>query len=334
MRRWTNLALLGLLAAVFLTGWLAFSYGTAPSRWSLLVHTLAGLAIVALTPWKSLIARRSLRRRAPGWWASLLFSALVLVSIAAGLLHSTGLLRWVGDITAMEVHVGAAIAAVPFAIWHVVARRIPIRRIDFSRRNFLRAGVLLGSAGLAYATTEGIARIARLPGAARRFTGSYELASFQPELMPVTQWMFDRVPQIDVRGWRLRVHQGGGTREWTYEELFGFNDRLRATLDCTGGFYSEQDYEGVWLNRLIPDAGHALSVHARSHSGYDRRFPVEDLPHLLLATRVGGRPLDPGHGFPVRIVAPDRRGFWWVKWVTSLTLDGTPYWWQLPFPLQ
>jgi DMSO/TMAO reductase YedYZ molybdopterin-dependent catalytic subunit len=32
---------------------------------------------------------------------------------------------------------------------------------------------------------------------------------------------------------------------------------------------------------------------------------------LLLATRVGGAPLEPRHGFPARLVAPGRRGFWW-----------------------
>ncbi len=334
MRRWTNLALLALLSAVFLTGWLAFAHATLPSRWSLIVHAVAGFAIVALTPWKSVIARRGVQRRRPGWWASLIFSVLVLVSIVAGLLHSTGIVRWLGEVTAMEVHVGAALAAIPFAVWHFLARRIPVRAADLSRRSVFRAGGLLAGTGLAYAATEGMVRVSSLPGAGRRFTGSYELASFQPELMPVTQWMFDSIPRIDASAWRLVVRAGRRIREWTYEELAAFDDRLRAVLDCTGGFYSEQDWAGVWLSRLVPDPGGALTVRIRAQTGYDRRFPVEELPRLLLATRVGGQPLDRGHGYPVRIVAPDRRGFWWVKWVTSIEVGDTPYWWQLPFPVQ
>ena len=43
---------------------------------------------------------------------------------------------------------------------------------------------------------------------------------------------------------------------------------------------------------------------------------------------------DPGHGFPVRLVAPDLRGYWWVKWVSTITVDELPAWWQLPFPIQ
>jgi DMSO/TMAO reductase YedYZ molybdopterin-dependent catalytic subunit len=55
---------------------------------------------------------------------------------------------------------------------------------------------------------------------------------------------------------------------------------------------------------------------------------------LLVATRVGGQLLDAGHGFPVRLVAPNRRGFWWVKWVTRITTEALPSWWQVPFPTQ
>ncbi len=72
----------------------------------------------------------------------------------------------------------------------------------------------------------------------------------------------------------------------------------------------------------------------RSSTGYDRRFPIEEAPGLLLATRFGGQALDAGHGFPARLVAPDRRGFWWVKWVVAIEVDGLPFWWQTPFPTQ
>ena len=45
-------------------------------------------------------------------------------------------------------------------------------------------------------------------------------------------------------------------------------------------------------------------------------------------------PLETGHGFPVRLVVPGRRGFAWVKWVASVEPDAAPWWWQPPFPLQ
>ncbi len=58
-----------------------------------------------------------------------------------------------------------------------------------------------------------------------------------------------------------------------------------------------------------------------SVTGYRRTFPIADAGSLWLATRCQGRLLDAGHGAPVRLVAPGRRGFWWVKWVASVELS-------------
>jgi hypothetical protein len=325
----TNLALLVLLAIAFLTGWLAFAFTTAPARWSLVVHAAGGFGIIALLPWKSMIARRGLGRPRPGRWASVLLGMLVLISLMAGLLHSTGLLVYWGPLTAMDFHVGAAIAAVPLAIWHVAARHVRVRRTDLSRRNVLRAGVVVAGAAVAYAGSELVVRASGMPGAARRFTGSYEAGSYQPDSMPVSSWMFDAVPLIKQGRWRLPA----GGREWSYDELFAFDDRVTATLDCTGGFFSTQEWAGARLDRIIgrPDG---TTIRVVSVTGYDRRFPIERAGSLLLATRAGGRPLDPGHGYPARLVVPDGRGFWWVKWVNAIHVDDVPYWWQPPFPLQ
>ena len=334
MKRWTNLALFVLLGLAFTTGWVAFFYGTAPSRASLILHAASSYAIVALTPWKAVIAAHAIRRRRGGWWASLVFTGLVIASVGAGIMHSTGLMLAIGPFSAMEVHVGAAAAAIPFVAWHVLARRIPMRAVDLSRRSLLRAGSLLAGAGLAYGAGETAVRLLSLPGSLRRFTGSYEYGSLQPAQLPVTQWLFDAVPAINPATWRLTVQAGATAREWTYDELLAFNDRVTATLDCTGGFYSTQDWSGVWLSRLLPPGNSDRSLHVRSFTGYDRRFAVADADRLLVATSLGGMPLDPGHGFPVRLVAPDLRGYWWVKWVTSIAIDELPSWWQLPFPMQ
>lgn len=331
--RRTNLALLGLLAAAFATGGLAYAIGTGWTRWAVVAHGVAGLAIVGLAPWKSVIARRGLRRARPGSWASVVFSALVAVAVAFGVVHAAGAMRSGSAITAMQVHVGAALAAIPFALWHVVARRVRPHRADLSRRSLLRAGALLGGTGLAYAATEGLWRAASLPGADRRFTGSHEKGTFRPDEMPITQWLDDSVPQVDPATWRLVVRAGPEERPWTYRELEDLRERLRATLDCTGGWFAVQDWEGARLDRLLPEGARGRSVLVRSATGYTRRFPLRDAPRLLVATRVGGEPLSAGHGFPARIVAPGRRGFWWVKWITEIEVSATPWWWQPPYPL-
>ena len=328
--RRTNLVLLFLLAAAFLTGWLAFSSDSWSSRSVLVIHGVAGLAIIGLLPWKSLIVRSSIRRRGGwSWVVGAALTLLLLVSLAFGFLHAGGLpYLWstpllssipvVRELTAMEFHVGAALALVPFAIWHVVTRPVKMRPTDLSRRVVLRLGVLLGASAAA---------LAILPSGRRGLTGSYRL-----EALPVTSWLFDPVPDVDAGSWSLLA----GSRRWSYAELASFSDRTRAVIDCTGGWYSEQEWEGVWLTRLLPphELAGALSVSVRSVTGYPRRFDAADLSHLLLATRVGGAELAPGNGYPVRLVAPGLRGFWWVKWVVELRPELAPWWWQSPYPLQ
>ena len=66
-----------------------------------------------------------------------------------------------------------------------------------------------------------------------------------------------------------------------------FDDRVRATLDCTGGFYSEQDWSGVWLSRLLPVSPDAMSLLVRSSTGYTRRFPIETFRRCEIDTVLG-----------------------------------------------
>ncbi|HEX8100517.1 MAG TPA: hypothetical protein VF660_10015, partial [Actinomycetota bacterium] len=207
--RRTNLALLVLLGAALGTGALAYAVGTGWARWSVVAHGTVGLGIVTLTPWKSVIARRGIRRARPGSWASIAFGVLLVMALAAGLAHGTGLLRSVGGVTAMQIHVGAALASVPFGIWHVLARRVRVRRTDFSRRTLLRSALLGGASLASYGALSGLTWVARLPGRRRRFTGSYETGSLRPEIMPVTQWLNDAVPLVDPSAWRLSIRTGG-----------------------------------------------------------------------------------------------------------------------------
>ena len=57
-----------------------------------------------------------------------------------------------------------------------------------------------------------------------------------------------------------------------------------------------------------------------SVTGHRWTFPLAEFRTMLLATHVGGEPISPGHGAPVRLVAPERRGFQWVKWVDRIAI--------------
>lgn len=319
-----------MLGAALLTGALAFAIG---GRWAfvaLAAHGAAGLGIVLLSPWKFAISRRGLRRGRPGASGSLLLTVLVASTVATGIAHAVGL--W-PSVLAMQIHVASALCSIPLASWHVIARPVRPRRADLSRRSFLRTAAIAGGSVAVFGAFEGFVHVTGLPGATRRATGSYERGSFDPDAMPVTQWLDDGVPRIDLSSWRLEIEMPSGSRTLTCAEVFDHTDRVRATLDCTGGWFATQEWSGVRLDRLIDRSDGVRSFAVVSATGYVRRFPISDLGVVLLATRAGGQPLSAGHGGPARLVAQGRRGFWWVKWVERIEATATPWWWQSPFPL-
>ncbi|MBW0117328.1 molybdopterin-dependent oxidoreductase [Pseudonocardia abyssalis] len=297
------------------TGVLAFATGDPGSaRWTTGVHGVSGLGLLVLVPAKSRIARRGLRRpgrsrKVIGW----MFVVLVGLAVGSGVLHA--LWGWdpvVLGLLPMQIHVGAAVGVVVLLVAHLrVHRRRPLlRRTDLDRRRaLLGTGVVAGSALLWFVA----------PGRDRRETGSHEVTT-----VPVTQWMFDPVPRLPDRPLRT---PGGEV------DLAALpSTSVRAVLDCTGGWYSEQQWRGVSVSALGLPA--SASIDVVSATGYRRRFPASEAGSLLLATHLAGRLLSAGHGAPVRLVAPGRRGFWWVKWVVAVEVVDEPSWWQPPFPLQ
>lgn len=329
--RRVNLGLAVLLASAIVSGLASQASGTQAGWWLAVAHGVAGLGLLVLARRKARIAGRSLRRsrRRQGWRSSLALAALIVITVLSGVVLTTGLSDRVGPLTVTQVHIGAAVLAVPLAIQHYRRRPVVPRAADLDRRNLLRVAAVGAIAGGVWLGWERVLAVTDAPGAARRFTGSHERGSGDPAAMPVTQWLDDRVPRIDPVDWRVAV----GETELALADLRAMaSDDVTAVLDCTSGWYAEQDWRGVRLDRLIDLAG-APSIAVRSATGYALRLPARDLDRLWLAFDVGGRPLSPGHGFPARIVAPGRRGFWWVKWVTGISPSSVPWWVQSPFPL-
>lgn len=304
--RVVNVTILSLLVVATVTGGIAFLVGSpGPARWVTGLHAGSGLGVLVLAPAKTLIARRGLRRaRRSRKVIGLALAVLVSAAIASGLLHALAGWRTFVGLLPMQVHVGSAVGVVLLVAAHVAVhrRRVRVRPTDVDRRR-----VLLGTGVVAGAAVAAVL----VPGLPWRETGSHAL-----DVLPVTHWLFDRVPAapavIDLAGLPTT--------------------EVRATIDCTGGWYSEQVWRGVPVAALgLPPSA---SIDVVSVTGYRRRFPASEAGALLLATHVAGRPLRPGNGAPVRLVAPGRRGFWWVKWVERVEVSDEPWWWQPPVPLQ
>jgi DMSO/TMAO reductase YedYZ molybdopterin-dependent catalytic subunit len=325
--RGTDWGLAALVGLLFVTGVVSLFAGAGDDAWVFVAHGVAGAMLVVLVAWK---LRRVWARvvRMGGWDratpAAVLATLLVVTALASGWIWSSGGNAFIASYNLLDWHyvLGVGLTVVVFV--HAALRAKAPRRPDVTdRRQFLHVTALTTAAAAVYWTQRPLGRLLGWRGGGRRFTGSYEAGSFAGNGFPTTSWVADAPRRVDGPDYRLAV-SGLVDRplRLTAAELDA-GDALEATLDCTGGFYSRQRWRGIRLGRLVDRAGakdDAGYVRVISHTGYRWSFSLADARGLLLATRVGDEPLAHEHGAPARLVAPGRRGFEWVKWVTHVEL--------------
>ncbi len=338
--RFTNTALLALVVVLTLSGlWgLAFTL----QGWLFEVHRIAGWAVIVLIPWKTTISWRSMRRgldwRFDRSWMiglSLLLAALTLGVLGLGLSWTWQIgpdLLWLGNYgdTRISWHwMIALVLLAPLAV-HVWRRWPRPKSVDFaSRRGALKLLGLAAAGGIGWLLAQRLAEVRAAPASPRRFTGSTAQGSFAGNDFPVTNSGGEGQITLDAATWSLAI-KGAVARPYQvgYTTLAGLPQaELTATIDCTTGWYSTQLWRGVPLRALLDQAGPdpgAVLIRLHGVSGYVGDFTLTEAAEVLLATHVSGQVLDHWHGYPLRAVAPTRRGWFWIKWLTAVEVLGPP----------
>lgn len=166
------------------------------------------------------------------------------------------------------------------------------------------------------------------------------------------------IPWVDPAAWRLRV--GGNVRNQLSLSLDDLRRRpsrkLAVTFECAGNgraHLSPRPISQPWLNEavstaewtgtplgpLLEEAGLAPETVELVFTGadhgvekgyehdYGRSLSVQEAkrPDVLLAYEMNGRPLEPQHGFPLRLVVPGWYGMTQVKWLSRIEAVTTPF---------
>ena len=319
---WSLALCVGLALA---TGLVGNTLGRPGFWWIFALHGIAGLALALFLIGK---LRRVLRRllHARQWDRKTLIGLLTTLGTLATLASG---IAWVGGgsfdaagFGLLNWHIALGIMLVALVSAHMIARAKPLRRKDVrGRRQALRwIGLAAGGAALWPAEQ-------RFAGSERRFTGSRPTGDYAGNAFPSTSWVADRPRPLVVSEWTLTI--SGHVRQpftMTYADL-SQDDQHEATLDCTGGFASTQIWHGTRVDSLLDRAGvreGAGWVRFHSITGYRWSLPLDEAREALLATHVGDEPLNHAHGAPLRLVAPGRRGFQWVKWIVAVEVLTAP----------
>ena len=318
-----------LVVAQVVSGLLTLRAGvpaTAPLFW---FHGLAGgvLLIAAAEKLRRSVGPAVRRRR----WGRLGLGALLTLLVAAALAGgfawvAGGRILSVGPWTILTLHVWAGLAIIPIVAAHLVPRRWrllrprvrALRATAVTRRSFLALGGVTALGAVAW----GVANLLdRVQGGLRRFTGSRWLPD--GGIPPPTTFYGEPAPPVDPATWRLRV-QGRVSTPLSLDlpALAALGEVERdAILDCTSGWVMRTGWRGTPLRSVLDAAGadaNPTRVSIRSVTGWMVRLSPHELDGALLATHVADVPLPAANGAPLRLVAPDRRGLDWIKWVTEI----------------
>ncbi|MCW2573997.1 MAG: Oxidoreductase, molybdopterin binding, partial [Modestobacter sp.] len=115
--------------------------------------------------------------------------------------------------------------------------------------------------------------------------------------------------------------------ELSLADLQGFPQRTeRLPITCVEGWSSTATWSGIRLGDLLEEAGlprdTEVTVESLQTGGLYRvstvSAPHARSPRTLLALQLDGEPLAADHGYPVRLIAPNRPGVMQTKWVTRV----------------
>ena len=145
-------------------------------------------------------------------------------------------------------------------------------------------------------------------------------------------------PTVDAASWVMTITDRGklvATFDMAFLESLKPRDKEH-TLECiSGGPAYNQISNGIWTGLPLPEIFAAKGVQVPSDvsemkltalDGYGTGLPTSDLTlPMWLVWRLNGVPLPPEHGFPARLLVPNRYGMKNPKWIKDLEFVAQHY---------
>jgi len=131
--------------------------------------------------------------------------------------------------------------------------------------------------------------------------------------------------------YRLTITGPGQTTSLSLADLSALPQHtVVLPISCVEGWSATATWTGVRLRDLVALVGvdpadaeaYVESLEARGRYRATTVPPphIRD-PYTLIALRLGGEPLHPDHGYPARLIAPNRPGVLQTKWVSRITVQ-------------
>jgi DMSO/TMAO reductase YedYZ molybdopterin-dependent catalytic subunit len=134
---------------------------------------------------------------------------------------------------------------------------------------------------------------------------------------------------VDIENYQLKVTGlVVNPTSYSYDEVVESYDSYKkvVTLYCVEGWSVRILWEGLLISELLAEAGplpEAKVVIFHAYDGYTTSLPLDYIVDndILLAYKMNDIPLPPKRGFPFELVAEEKWGYKWIKWVTTIELS-------------
>ena len=144
-------------------------------------------------------------------------------------------------------------------------------------------------------------------------------------------------PNVRLEDWRLELSgRLAEPRSWTWEEFRALpTEEVTTDIHCVTKWSKfDTAWTGVSIDTLLGDAGSdAKFVLAHSYGDYSTNLPIEDVTggKAWIAFAFDGKPLEPEHGGPARLLVPHLYFWKSAKWVRGIELrdTDTPGFWEM-----
>jgi DMSO/TMAO reductase YedYZ molybdopterin-dependent catalytic subunit len=116
-------------------------------------------------------------------------------------------------------------------------------------------------------------------------------------------------------------------KTYTYDEIINRQSYKKVvTLNCVEGWSVTILWEGILVGDLIKEAGvdpKAKIAIFYAHDGYSTSFPLDYIVEndIIVAYKMNGLTMPPERGFPFQLVAENKWGYKWIKWITKVELS-------------
>jgi DMSO/TMAO reductase YedYZ molybdopterin-dependent catalytic subunit len=137
--------------------------------------------------------------------------------------------------------------------------------------------------------------------------------------------------QVNISTYRLEIIglvENPGN--YTYDEVLQHQRYSKVVkLFCVEGWTAKVLWEGVLLKDLFKEAGvkeGANTVIFHAYDGYSSALPLSYVNdnNILLAYKINNVTLPAANGFPFQLVAENKYGYKWVRWITKIELSNNP----------